>query len=243
MSPEALAPQKRVLPNSPGKLAELSLERVHNPMDPADPSATPPPPTTDRLHRQITFLMEADRVKTILRRNRVVSDPSRRENDAEHMYHFALMAIVLAEYSEAPIDLLRVLRLILIHDLVEIDAGDTFIYDEQAQAGKREREEQAAARIFGLLPEDQAQEMRALWEEFEQEQTAEARFAAALDRLQPLLCNYYTQGGAWQEYNVTAPQVYARNEKIARGSTQLWTYARALLDEAIAKGYLPPAQA
>ncbi len=156
------------------------------------------PTAPDRLHRQITFLMEADRVKTILRRNRVVSDPSRRENDAEHMYHFALMATVLAEYSDAPVDLLRVLKMVLIHDLVEIDAGDVFVYDEQALVGKREREELAADRIFNLLPADQAQEMRALWEEFETEESAEARFAAALDRLQPLLGNYYTQGGAWQ---------------------------------------------
>ena len=195
----------------------------------------------ERLHRQITFLMEADRVKTILRRNRVVSDPSRRENDAEHMYHFALMATVLAEYANAPVDLLRVLRMILIHDLVEIDAGDTFIYDVQAQVGKREREEAAAERIFGLLPQDQAVEMRAVWEEFEAEETAEARFAAALDRLQPLLCNYYSGGGAWKEHNVNAAQVFARNSKIARGSTELWAYARGFLDDALAKGYMLPA--
>jgi putative hydrolase of HD superfamily len=196
--------------------------------------------SAERLDRQITFLMEADRVKTILRRNRVVSDPARRENDAEHMYHFALLAMILVEYSDLPIDLLRVLKMILIHDLVEIDAGDTFIYDAQAQAGKREREELAAGRIFGLLPADQAAEMRALWEEFESEESAEARFAAALDRLQPLLCNYYSQGGAWKEYGVNADQVFARNSKIARGSTELWTYARSFLEDALAKGYMLP---
>jgi len=198
---------------------------------------------SERLHRQITFLMEADRVKTVLRRNRVVSDQSRRENDAEHMYHFALMATVLAEYSNAPVDLLRVLKMILIHDLVEIDAGDSFIYDPQALVGKRKREELAADRIFNLLPADQAQEMRALWEEFELEESIEARFAAALDRLQPLLCNYYTQGGAWKEHSVNATQVFARNSKIARGSTELWTYARTFLDDALAKGYMLPAPA
>lgn len=201
------------------------------------------PTSADRLQRQITFLMEADRVKTILRRNRVVSDPSRRENDAEHMYHFALMAAVLAEYSDAPIDQLRVLKMILIHDLVEIDAGDSFIYDAQALVGKREREERAADRIFNLLPADQAREMRDLWEEFEHEESAEARFAAALDRLQPLLCNYYTEGGAWKEHGVNAAQVFARNSKIALGSTELWTYARSFLDDALAKGYMLPAPA
>ncbi len=157
------------------------------------------------------------------------------------MYHFALMATVLAEYANAPVDLLRVLKMILIHDLVEIDAGDTFVYDTQAQVGKREREELAADRIFGLLPTDQAQEMRALWEEFEAEESAEARFAAALDRLQPLLCNYYTQGGAWKEHGVNATQVFARNSKIARGSTRLWEYAPQFSNDALAKGYMLPA--
>ena len=198
---------------------------------------------SERLQRQIAFIMEADRVKTILRRNRVVSDTARRENDAEHMYHFALMAIVLTEYSDAGIDLLRVLKMILVHDLVEIDAGDVFIYDPGALAGKRAREEAAADRIFGLLPADQATEMRAVWEEFEAEESAEARFAAALDRLQPLLCNYFTGGGAWKEYGVDAGMVFAVNAKIARGSTELWEYASRFLDESVAKGYLAPARA
>ena len=131
--------------------------------------------------------------------------------------------------------------MVLIHDLVEIDAGDTFIYDAQALVGKREREVLAAERIFGLLPGDQADEMRVLWEEFESEESAEARFAAALDRLQPLLCNYFTQGGAWKEYGVNATQVFARNSKIARGSTELWAYARNFLNDALAKGYMLPA--
>ena len=195
-------------------------------------------PPGDRLQRQIAFLIEADKVKTILRRNRVIADPARRENDAEHMYHFALMAMVLAEYADAPVDTLRVLKMIMIHDLVEIDAGDTFVYDLAAQAGKREREELAADRIFGLLPPDQASEMRTLWEEFESEQTPEARFAASLDRLQPLLSNYYTQGGAWKEHGVGFDRVVARNSKIARGSAPLWNYAHGLLDDALAKGDL-----
>ena len=187
--------------------------------------------------------MEIDKVKTILRRNRVVSDPGRRENDAEHMYHFAVMAMILAEYANQPVNLLRVLQMILVHDLVEIDAGDAFIYDVQAQVGKREREEAAADRIFGLLPDDQRQEMRAAWEEFEAEETPEARFAAAIDRLQPLLCNYHTQGGAWREYNVGSEQVFARNSKIARGSETLWTAVSRLLEDASAKGYMTQDQA
>lgn len=193
-----------------------------------------------RLERQIAFVMEADKVKTVFRRNRVVSDPARQENDAEHMYHFALLAMVLTEYANAPVNLLRVIQMILIHDLVEIDAGDTFVYDLAAQAGKREREERAADRIFGLLPADQSTEYRALWEEFEAEETMEARFAAALDRMQPLMCNYFTGGGAWKEHGVTAPQVFARNSKIERGSAELWTHVREMLNDALAKGYMLP---
>ena len=207
-----------------------------------DTDLTPSPAPVagdDRLSRQLAFLIEADKVKTILRRNRVIADPARRENDAEHMYHFALMAMVLAEHADPPVDTFRVLQMILIHDLVEIDAGDTFVYDMEAQAGKRGREELAADRIFGLLPSDQAREMRALWEEFEAEETPEARFAAALDRLQPLLSNCHTQGGAWKEYGVSVSRVLARNSKIAHGSTGLWEHARRMLDDALAKGYLP----
>ena len=205
-------------------------------MDPSSPSAARLLP--ERLARQIDFLMEIDKAKTILRRNRVVSDPQRRENDAEHMYHFAMMATILAEYANEPVDLPRVLKMILVHDLVEIDAGDAFVYDAAAQVGKREREERAADRIFGLLPADQEAEVRALWEEFEAEETPEARFAASIDRLQPLLCNYHTQGGAWREYGITRDHVFTRNSKIARGSTELWTHISRVLEDAAARGYM-----
>ena len=205
-------------------------------MEPSSPSAAHLLP--ERLARQIDFLMEIDKVKTILRRNRVVSDPQRRENDAEHMYHFAMMAMVLAEYANDPVDLPHVLKMILVHDIVEIDAGDAFVYDAQAQVGKREREERAADRIFGLLPADQEREMRALWEEFEAEETPEARFAASIDRLQPLMCNYHTQGGAWREYGVSRGDVFARNSKIAHGSTELWTHVSRVLEDAAARGYM-----
>ena len=210
-------------------------------MEPSSPSAAHLLP--ERLARQIDFLMEIDKVKTILRRNRVVSDPQRRENDAEHMYHFAMMAMILAEYANESIDLPHVLKMILIHDLVEIDAGDAFVYDAQAQVGKRDREERAADRIFGLLPADQEREIRALWEEFEAEETAEARFAAAIDRLQPLMCNYHTRGGAWREYGVKRDDVFARNSKIARGSTELWAHVSRVLEDAAAKGYMAGGQA
>ena len=141
--------------------------------------------------------------------------------------------MILGEYANAPIDLLRVLKMVLIHDLVEIDAGDTFIYDTAAQAGKRSARSWRPTAFSAMLPDDQAQEMRALWEEFEAEETPEARFAAALDRLQPLLCNYCTQGGAWKEYDVRASAVFARNRKIARGSDELWEHARGMLDDAL----------
>lgn len=137
-----------------------------------------------RLRRQLDFILEIDKAKAVLRRSRLL-DGSRRENDAEHAWHLAVMALVLAEYANEPIDLSRVVKMLLVHDIVEIDAGDTFIYDDSDPAAKAERERQAAHRIFGLLPADQQQELLALWEEFEARRTADARFAAALDRLQP----------------------------------------------------------
>jgi putative hydrolases of HD superfamily len=197
----------------------------------------------ERLARQMNFLIEIDKVKTILRQNRIISDPERRENDAEHMYHFAMMAMVLAEYANEPIDLLRVLKMILVHDIVEIDAGDAFIYDPQALVGKRDREERAADRIFGLLPDDQECEVRELWEEFEAEETPEARFAASIDRLQPLMCNYHTAGGAWREHGITRSKVFERNSKIARGSTELWTHISRVLEDAATQGYMAPDKA
>ncbi len=195
----------------------------------------------ERLDRQIAFLIEADKLKTVLRRNRVIAEPARRENDAEHTFHLALMAATLAEYADGPVDTARVLKMLLVHDLVEIDAGDTFMYDPQAMASKDDRETRAAERIFGLLPDDQAAEFRALWEEFEGRRSDDARFAAALDRLHPLLGNCYTGGGAWKEYGIRAPQVYARNVQINDGSRELWACARGLLEEAIRRGDLEAA--
>ena len=191
-----------------------------------------------RVERQLDFLLELDRLKTVLRQT-WLTDGSRRENDAEHSWHIAVMAIVLAEHSADPgIDLLKVLKMLLIHDVVEIDAGDTFAYDEVGALDKEKRERAAAERIFGMLPDEQSAAFRDLWEEFEARRSPEARFAAGLDRLQPILHNYHTQGKAWLAHGITARQVVARNQHMAEGAPRLWDYARGIIDEAVARGYL-----
>lgn len=191
----------------------------------------------ERLAGQLAFVLEVDAAKRVLRRN-PIADGSRRENDAEHSWHLALMAMVLAEHTSPGIDLHRVIRMLLIHDVVEIDAGDTFVYDEAAHHGKIDRERAAADRIFGLLPDDQRADMCSLWEEFEAGETREARFANAIDRLHPLLLNYATEGGAWREHGITADRVLARNAHIGHASPALWEHAQRLIAEAIENGYL-----
>ena len=193
----------------------------------------------DRLARQIGFLLEIDKLKRVLRQTWHL-DQSRKENDAEHSWHLAVMAVLLAEYAAEPeLDLGRVVKMVLVHDLVEIDAGDTFAYDEVAARDKPEREQRAADRIFHLLPPDQAQEVRRLWDEFEARHTPEARYAAALDRLQPILHNIHTQGRAWREHGVTSDRVLARNRHMADGAPQLWQFAEGLIRDAVRKGHLP----
>lgn len=193
------------------------------------------PPT--RLDRQIRFLMELDRLKGVLRQS-ITGDGLRRENSAEHSWHVTMAALILHEYANEAIDLTRVFKMLLIHDIVEIDAGDTFIYDEQAQASRPQREREAAQRIFGLLPPDQGEELKQLWEEFETGNTPEARFAAALDRLQAVLQNFHTQGLSWRRNGVTSRQVLARNKTIADGSEQLWQFIRGVIEAAVKDGYL-----
>ena len=193
--------------------------------------------TLDRLTCQLTFLTEADQLKTVLRRTSLITDP-RKENTAEHSWHFALMALTLAEHATVPIDLPRVLKIALVHDLVEIDAGDSFVYDTSAMADKKEREEAAADRIFGLLPEDQAAEYRALWDEFEAQETPEAKFAAAVDRLCGMLPNYKNSGGSWTEHSVSAERVTQRNAPIGAGAPALWEVARGWIAEAVEKGWI-----
>jgi putative hydrolases of HD superfamily len=193
---------------------------------------------SDRLQQQIRFIIEADKLKEIFRQT-VVTQSRRAENDAEHSWHLTLLVIVLAEHSNVPqLDVLKVLKMLIIHDLVEIDAGDTFAYDTARMADQHEREARAADRIFGLLPTDQALDFRAHWDEFEERKTPEARFAAAVDRFQPMLLNCLTQGAAWQRHGVTSDRVIARNRHIAEGSTELWEYAAQMIADAVAAGHL-----
>ena len=191
-----------------------------------------------RLAQQMGFILEVDRLKEVFRQSLLIQS-RRRENDAEHSWHLCLMVIVLGEHANfAQLDRLRVLKMLLVHDLVEIDAGDTFAYDPARLADQREREARAADRIFGLLPADQTAEFRALWDEFEAKQTPEAKFAAALDRLQPMLLNAHTEGAAWLRHGVTHGQVLTRAEDIRSGATALWDYTERMLAEAVAAGHL-----
>lgn len=193
----------------------------------------------DRLDRQLAFLLEADRLKQVLRQTSIAGN-HRRENTAEHSWHLALFALVLAEWADEPVDLSRVLALCLVHDLVEIDAGDTFAYDLEGAATKAVRETLAAERIFGLLPADQAQIFHGLWNEYEAMDTAESRFANAVDRLQPVMLNHVAGAeGPWKRHGVTRGQVVERNTPIERGSRALWSAALIRIDDAAQRGHLP----
>ena len=194
------------------------------------------------LDRQVGFLLEADRLKTVLRQS-TLTDGSRRENSAEHSWHLALMALVLAEHAPPGADLSRVMAMVVLHDLVEIDAGDLSAYAGEAdQARQRQAEEAAADRLFALLPPAQASALRALWDEFEERATAEAKFARALDRLQPMLINMVVGGGGgtWQSAGITADQVLAKVALIEDGSPSLGAYARDMIDRAVDRGILAP---
>ena len=192
---------------------------------------------TDRLQQQIAFLLEVDKLKQIFRQTYLL-DETRKENDAEHSWHFAMFALILVEYAPEPVDILKVIKMALVHDLVEIDAGDTFLYDEAGNADKAEREAKAAERIFALLPAEQGVEMRALWEEFEAKETPEAKFAGAMDRFQPFLHNCNTQGRAWQEHGITADRVLQSNSHISIGAPDLWNRVQELVDEMVSEGYI-----
>lgn len=197
----------------------------------------------EALAARVRFVVEADRLKSVLRRTRLV-DGSRHENSAEHSWHLALMAVVLAGDAAPEADLVRVLKMLLVHDVVEIDAGDTFAYDAVHRLDQAEREARAADRLFGLLPAPEGEELRALWEEFEAGESADARFAVALDRFQPLLQNLYGGGGTWREHGVTRAQVLRRMAPIEHGAPALWPLVVALVDGAHAAGHVaadPPA--
>ncbi len=191
----------------------------------------------ERFEKQLRFILEIDREKNILRQTHL-SGGGRQENDAEHAWHMAVMAYLLREYANEPIDLAKTLMMILIHDVVEIDAGDTYAYDEAAAATQREREEAAAERLFGLLPEDQGRELRGLFEEFEAYETAEARFAHTMDNFQPLMLNDSNGGGDWRARGVRRSQVEKRNEKTGTGSGIIWDYMQKIIEKNVQKGNL-----
>lgn len=203
-------------------------ESSHSPLHP-----TP----NERLSAQLRFILEADRLKGILRRS-LLADGSRRENSAEHSWHISLLALIMREYAPPGLKLERVLKMLLIHDIVEIEAGDSFVYDAVAQGDKAARELAAAEKLYGLLPPDQRDELREAWDEFEARETPEARFAQAVDRLMPILHNYATQGRSWQQHNVSLGQVLAYNRHMADGAPALWDYARGLAEDAARRGWL-----
>lgn len=188
-----------------------------------------------RLEQQIQFLVEIDKVKNIFRQT-YLADGKRKENDAEHSWHIALMAFVLKEYVKEPIDVMKVMLMVLIHDLVEIDAGDTYAYDSVGAVDKRDREEKAADRIFGLLPKDQGSYFRELWEEFEAYETADAKYAHLLDNFQPILLNDASGGKSWAEHGVKKSQIYKRNEKVEETSDAVWQKMQAIVQKNIDLG-------
>lgn len=191
---------------------------------------------TEHLLKQISFIKEIDKLKYIQRKTKLFNS-DRPENDAEHSWHLAMMTIVLAEHSDNPIDVLKVLKMVLIHDIVEIDAGDTFIYDSTKSHTNTDEELIGAKRIFGLLPTEQAEEFIAIWEEFEESVTDEAKFAKSMDRFEPLLQNTSNNGGTWREFNVPYQKVYDKKKVIKGGSTTIWNYAD-LINESVNRGIL-----
>ena len=189
------------------------------------------------LEKQVAFIKEIDKLKYIQRKTRLFNS-ERHENDAEHSWHLAMMAIVLADHSDKPIDILKVIKMVLIHDIVEIDAGDTFIYDSAKNHTNTEEELKAAERIFGILPPAQAEEFIEIWKEFEDGITNEAKFAKSMDRFEPLLQNTSNQGGTWAEFDVPFDKVYEKKKAIKNGSTIIWNYAENLLNESVERGIL-----
>ena len=192
---------------------------------------------TDKLLQQINFIKEIDKIKYIERKTRLFNS-DRKENDAEHSWHLAMMTSVVAEHSDVTIDLLKVLKMVLIHDIVEIDAGDTFIYDTEKNHTNTDEERTAANRIFGMLPKEQADELISIWEEFENGETHEAKFARSMDRFEPLLQNASNNGGTWTEFGVNYDKVFEKKKDIKEGSSLLWSYAENLINESVEKGIL-----
>ncbi|EPI5808979.1 HD domain-containing protein [Vibrio vulnificus] len=192
----------------------------------------------ERLNKQLALLMELDKLKSVLRRTRVKSADKRLENSAEHSWHVALMALLMEEHANEPVNIGRVVKMLLLHDVVEIDAGDTFVYDAVASKQQAEKELAAAQRLFGMLPTDQGEDLLQLWLEFEAAQTADAKFGKALDRIIPMLLNYHNQGQSWQEHGVTRQQALTVNQKIDLGSHVLWDKAQEIIEQATQNGWL-----
>ncbi len=195
---------------------------------------------TARLQQQMQFVFELDRLKSVLRQT-TLADASRQENDAEHSWHLAMMALLLAEYAPQPLDLQRATAMALVHDIIEIDAGDSFCYDAEAMRTKAAREARAATRLYAMLPDDQACALRALWDEFEAGLTNEARYVGALDRLQPLLLNYASAGGSWKRHGITLERVIERCAPIGEAAPALWQYAQELIADAVNQHFVPAA--
>ena len=191
----------------------------------------------ERLKKQMEFLLEVDKLKFIQRQT-YLSDGKRKENDAEHSWHLAMMAVLLAEHSNEELDLVKVITMVLIHDIVEIDAGDTYAYDAAGNESKRQREVKAANRIFHILPQDQAKKLRDIWEEFEAYETPEAKFAHVCDNVQPLMLNDATKGLSWKEHEVKKSQVLARNQRIAQGSVTMRNYVDEMINKNVESGNL-----
>lgn len=191
----------------------------------------------EKLEQQIRFLLELDKQKEIERQT-YLADGSRKERDAEHAWHLAVMAFLLADYANEKIDVLKTIKMVLLHDVVEIDAGDTYAYDTENLKTKKDREIKAADRIYGMLPETQKAEYRALWEEFEARETPEAKFARALDNIQPILLNHASGGRSWREHEVKKAQVMDRNVRTHEGSEALWEYIQKIIEENVLKGNL-----
>lgn len=189
----------------------------------------------ERLKKQMEFIIEVDKLKDIIRQTNLTNG-ERKENDAEHSWHLALMAVFLSEYAKEPVDVLQVIKMVLIHDLVEIDAGDTYLYDEAGNGTKAAREQKAAERIFNIIPGDQAEELFQLWQEFEDRKTPESKFANTLDRIQPVLLNDATEGRAWREHDVCIDQIMSKNEYTSQGSDVLWAYIQEVFEKNIENG-------
>jgi putative hydrolases of HD superfamily len=200
-------------------------------------SAGDPADMTTRLEQQLSFIKELDKLKSISRRSYLINE-DRFERSAEHSWHISVIAMLLAEYANEPVDVDRVIKMMLIHDVVEIDAGDVLVYDVKGREDVVEKEKEAADRLFGLLPDDQGGELRSLWDEFEARETADSMYAAAIDRLMPIIHNYETQGRSWQEHNVNREMALTFNKHMKDGSDDLWQYVKNLFDVAVEKGYL-----